>query len=77
MTTFGNIESNIDGNICRASWTQKKIEETKRQKMILAVVTHERSRAFWRRLNFALGKHAKAGSVREVQVKDSHGGVNE
>ena len=30
---------------------------------------------FWRRLNYAIGKHVRGQSVRVVQVKDGAGGV--
>jgi hypothetical protein len=35
----------------------------------------EKDRAFWQRLNFALGKHICGLSVRAVQVEDGAGGV--
>ncbi len=34
----------------------------------------EKDKAFWRRLNYALGKHVRGQSVWAVQVKDSAGG---
>ncbi len=42
---------------------------------ILAIIKKEKDCAFWRRLNFALGKHLCGRSVRAVQVEDGAGGV--
>jgi hypothetical protein len=42
---------------------------------ILAIIKREKDWAFWRRLNFALGKHIRVQSVRAVQVEDGAGGV--
>ncbi len=44
-------------------------------RQILAIVKREKDRAFWQRLNFALGKHIHGRSVRAVQVEDGAGGV--
>jgi hypothetical protein len=42
---------------------------------ILAIIKREKDQAFWRRLNFTLGKHICGRSVRAVQVEDGAGGV--
>ncbi len=42
---------------------------------ILAIVKRELDRAFWRRLNFALGKHIHGRRIRAVQVEDVAGVV--
>jgi hypothetical protein len=42
---------------------------------ILAIIKREKDQAFWRRLNFALGKHIRGRSVCAVQVEDSAGGI--
>ncbi len=42
---------------------------------ILAIIKREKDRAFWQRLNFALGKHICGRSVRAVQMEDGAGGV--
>jgi hypothetical protein len=42
---------------------------------ILAIIKREKDRAFWRRLNFPLGKHICRRSVHAVQVEDSAGRV--
>ncbi len=42
---------------------------------ILAIIKQEKDKAFWRRLNYALGKHVRGQSVRTVQVEDGNGGV--
>jgi hypothetical protein len=39
------------------------------------MIKREKDQAFWRRLNFALGKHTRGRSVRAVQVEDSTGRV--
>jgi hypothetical protein len=49
------------------------VSSAKRQ--ILAIIKREKDQAFWRRLNFALGKHIRGRSVRGVQVEDCAGGV--
>jgi hypothetical protein len=50
-------------------------EDKAAERQILALIKWEKDRAFWRRLNFALGKHIHGRSVREVQVEDGFGGV--
>jgi hypothetical protein len=42
---------------------------------ILAIIKRKKDKAFWRRLNYALGKHVRGQSVRAVQVEDGAGGV--
>ncbi len=51
-------------------WEDKAAEH-----QILAIIKREKDRAFWRRLNFALGKHIRGRSVCAVQVEDGAGGV--
>ena len=46
------------------------------EKRILAIIKGERDRAFWRKLNYSLGKRI-GGSIRSVQVEDAHGNVVE
>ena len=50
---------------------ERKDEEA--EKRILEIIKREKDRAFWRRLNYALGKHARAGSVRTVQSVNAAG----
>jgi len=50
-------------------------EEAERN--ILAMIRRERDRAFWRKLNYKLGKSKKGGSIRTVQVMDEAGDVTE
>ena len=45
------------------------------ERNILAIIKREKDKAFWRRLNYTLGKHVRGQSVRAVQVKDGAGGV--
>ena len=39
------------------------------------IIKQEKDKAFWRRLNYAIGKHVRGQSVRAVQVEDGAGGV--
>ncbi|KAL7450165.1 hypothetical protein ACHAWC_004513 [Mediolabrus comicus] len=41
------------------------------------MIRRERDRAFWRKLNYKLGKSKKGGSIRTVQVMDEAGDVTE
>eukprot|EP00956_Cyclotella_meneghiniana_P010074 scaffold13929_cov79-Cyclotella_meneghiniana.AAC.4 len=50
---------------------EKQDEEAERR--ILQIIRRERDRAFWRRLNFSLGKR-RGSSVASVQVPDGEGG---
>jgi hypothetical protein len=50
-------------------------EDEVAEHQILAISKREKDRAFWQRLNFALGKHIRGRSVRAVQVEDGAGGV--
>ena len=45
------------------------------ERNILAIIKREKDKAFWRRLNYALGKHVRGQNVRAVQVEDGAGGV--
>jgi hypothetical protein len=60
-------------NQCLERVQEWENEATERQ--ILAIIKREKDQAFWRRLNFALGKHICGQSVRAVQVEDGAGGV--
>jgi hypothetical protein len=42
---------------------------------ILVHIKQEKYRAFWRRLNFVLGRHICGRSILAVQVEDGVGGV--
>ena len=53
---------------------QDQEDETAEQN-ILAIIKREKDKAFWRRLNYTLGKHVRGQSVRAVQVEDGAGGV--
>jgi len=53
---------------------QNRADETA-ERNILAIIKREKDKAFWRRLNYSLGKHVRGQSVRAVQVKDGAGGV--
>jgi hypothetical protein len=50
-------------------------EDKAAERQILAIIKREKDQAFWRRLNFALGKHILRQSVHAVQVEDGAGGV--
>jgi hypothetical protein len=50
-------------------------EDDVAERQILAIIKREKDRAFWRRLNFALGKHIRSQSVRAVQVEGGANGV--
>ncbi len=50
-------------------------EDDVAERKILAIIKCKKDRAFWRRLNYALGKHVHGRSVRAVQVEDGAGGV--
>jgi hypothetical protein len=45
------------------------------ERNVLAIIKREKDKAFWRRLNYALGKHVRGQSVRAVQVEDGARGV--
>ncbi len=53
---------------------QDRADETA-ERNILAIIKREKDKAFWRRLNYALGKHVRGQSVRAVQIEDGAGGV--
>ena len=53
---------------------QDRADETAEQN-ILAIIKREKDKAFWRRINYALGKHVCGRSVRAIQVEDGVGGV--
>ena len=55
----------------------KDREDENAEQKFLAIIQREKDRSFWRRLNFALGKHFQGRSVRKVQVVDGHGRVLE
>jgi hypothetical protein len=44
---------------------------------ILVLIKQEKDKAFWCKLNFALGKQICGRSIREVQVEDGFGGVHD
>ncbi len=50
-------------------------EDDAAERKILAIIKRKKDRAFWRRLNYAIGKHVRGRSVRAVQVEDGAGGV--
>ncbi len=50
-------------------------EDDTAERNILAIIKQEKDKAFWRRLNYALGEHVRGRSVRTVQIKDGAGGV--
>ncbi len=56
-------------------WRWRDDETAERN--ILAIIKREKDKAFWRRLNYALGKHVRGQSVRAVQVEDGAGGVQD
>jgi len=53
---------------------QDQADKTAEQN-IFALIKQEKDKAFWHRLNYALGKHVRGQSVRAVQVEDGAGGV--
>ncbi len=53
----------------------QKWEDKAAECQILAIIKREKDQAFWRRLNFALGKHIRGRSVCTVQVEDGAGGI--
>ncbi len=46
----------------------KEREDDAAECNILAIIKREKDKAFWRWLNYALGKHVRGRSVRAVQV---------
>jgi hypothetical protein len=60
-------------NHCLKAAQEREDEAAENQ--ILALIKQKKDRAFWRRLNFALGRHICGRSVRVVQVEDGVGGV--
>jgi hypothetical protein len=50
-------------------------EDNTAEHNILAIIKQEKDKAFWRRLDYALGKHVRGRSVRTVQVENGAGGV--
>jgi len=72
----------IHGQRYRTQHLRRRLESAQEagddeaEKRILQIISRERDRAFWRRLNWALG--AKRGnSVSAVQVEDGEGGIIE
>ena len=53
----------------------KESEDEESERRILEIIRREKERSFWRRLNFALGRHSKSCSVREVNEEDEQGNV--
>jgi hypothetical protein len=53
---------------------QDRADEAAEQN-ILAIIKREKDKAFWRRLDYALGKHVRGQSARAVQEEDGAGGV--
>ena len=51
---------------------EQKDEEAK--KRILDIIRQKKDRGFWRRINYAIGKHKQVLSVREVEIEDGSGG---
>ena len=51
-------------------------EDQEAENRILAIIKREKDRIFWRRLNFALGRHTKGCSVMEVKEEDECGNAN-
>ncbi|KAL7544600.1 hypothetical protein ACHAWF_007971 [Thalassiosira exigua] len=47
------------------------------EKKILQIIQREKDKAFWRRLNFILGKHKRSRGVDSVQVERRDGSVRE
>jgi hypothetical protein len=45
------------------------------ERNILAIIKHEKDKAFWRSIKKTLGKHVRGQSVRAVQVEDGARGV--
>jgi hypothetical protein len=60
-------------NHCLKAAQEWEDEATERQ--ILTLIKREKDRAFWCKLNFALGKHICGRNVREVQAEDGFGRV--
>jgi hypothetical protein len=60
-------------NQCLERAQEREDEAAERQ--ILAIIKREKDQAFWRKLNFPLGKHIRGRSVRTVQVEDGTGRV--
>ena len=50
----------------------RKYEEA--EKKILDIIRREKDRGFWRRINYAMGKHKQGLLVREVEIEDGSGG---
>ena len=52
----------------------KDQKDEEAEKKILDIIIREKDRGFWRRINYAMGKHKKRISVREVEIEDCSGG---
>ena len=50
----------------------RKDEEAENK--ILYIIRREKDKGFWRRINYAMGKHKQGLSVREVEIEDGSGG---
>ncbi len=61
-------------NSCLPMAKEKEDEEAEKQ--ILAITQQDKDRAFWRRINYVLGKQS-SGACSKVQVPQEDGGVIE
>ena len=52
-------------------------QDIEAENKILAIIKREKDRSFWRRLNYALGRHKRGNSVKEVLEEDRQGNVRE
>lgn len=55
----------------------RKDENEEAEKAILVIITKERSKARWKRLNYAMGAHRTGRSVQSVQVEGVDGAIAE
>ncbi len=53
-----------------------RVDEDAKRK-IMAIIRQEKDCSFWKRLNFALGKHIQGQSICKVQVEDGNCGILE
>jgi hypothetical protein len=72
----------IHGQSYRTQHLRKRLDvaranqDSEAERRILEIIQREQDRAFWRRLNFALGKK-RGSSVSAVQLQDDEGNITE
>ena len=62
------MESNRRKHLYECLRNAQESTDEQREKEILAIITREKDRSFWRRINYSMGK-ARGGSVRRILVE--------